>query len=254
MVNKQRSIGVFDSGMGGLSVLKEMIKLLPYERYIYFADYMNAPYGNLSADNITYIVMKGVNYLLRRNVKMIVIACNTATTAAINTIRAAAAVPVIGLEPALLPALRLTKTKNVLMLATSATLKCKNYHSVYDGVNVKCCPCIDLASLIENNYHNDDMIYERVCAILRHYDDFDYDCVVLGCTHYILKKRLFIKAAKNNASIIDGNIPTAQNAARILSKNNILAKEGKKETEIILSGGDAQRLKLYKYVLNEADF
>ena len=125
---KEQPIGVFDSGIGGTSILKEIVKLLPNEDYIYIADSANAPYGQKSADQIIELCKKNVDYLLAKDCKLIVVACNTATTNAIKVLRNTYKVPFIGIEPALKPAVLNTKNNIIGILATKGTLNLSLIH------------------------------------------------------------------------------------------------------------------------------
>ena len=126
---KQQKIGFFDSGLGGISVLRDAYFLMPEEDYIYFGDTANAPYGTKKQEQIISMTMNGVDYLLSNNIKALVIACNTATSAAIEKIRQSVSIPVIGMEPAIKPALEHTKG-NVLMMATPATVRQEKYQNL----------------------------------------------------------------------------------------------------------------------------
>lgn len=246
---KAKPIGFFDSGIGGLSVLLEARKLLPHEDFIYYADNINAPYGNMVDKKITRLTLEGVKYLLGFGVKMLVIACNTATAAAANYLRGNFSLPIIGLEPAVLPASRQTKTKRILVIATQATIKCKKYPSQYNGAQVKYCASKNLAAIIENNFYDYDKIYYCIKKLLSPYDNWGYDCFVLGCTHYVLKRRIFELALSGRAQIFDGNHGTAQNIKRILAKNGLLNENGG-NTKILLSDCTKNKNILYKNILD----
>lgn len=246
---KVKAIGFFDSGTGGLSVLCEARKLLPHEDFIYYADNINAPYGNLEDKKITKLTLEGVKYLLGFDVKMLVIACNTATAASANYLRGNFDLPIIGLEPAVLPASRQTKTKKILVIATQATINCKKYPLQFNGAEVRYCASKHLASVIENNFNDDNMIFCCIKKLLCPYDNWGYDCLVLGCTHYVLKRRIFEQVLCGRAQIFDGNYGTAQNIKRILAKKDILNTSGGK-TVILLSNSSKNKDNLYKSILN----
>ena len=118
-----RPIGFFDSGMGGLSVLHQAIKILPYEKYIYYADTDNVPYGLKTNEQINEYVENAVKYMMTQNVKAVVIACNTATSVAVENLRKKYDLPIIGIEPAVKPAIKLNKEKRVLLIATPVTVR-----------------------------------------------------------------------------------------------------------------------------------
>ena len=136
----ENPIGIFDSGVGGTSIWKEVTKMLPHESTIYLADSANAPYGEKSKEEIVRLSIKNTEYLLKRNCKIIVVACNTATTNAIDYLRSHYNVPFIGIEPAIKPAALQTKTKKVGVLATKGTLSSSLFHNTSklfaDGITV----------------------------------------------------------------------------------------------------------------------
>lgn len=245
-----KPIGIFDSGMGGLSVLKELKKIMPSESFIYYADNLNSPYGNHDNKKIISLSENAVNFLLSKDLKALIVACNTVTAVAINQIRNMTNLTVIGMEPAVLPAIKQTKTKNILLLATKATLRCKNYPNIIDGVTMSLCPCYGLANYIEKNYFCDDKIYEYILYLLKPFRDIMYDYLVLGCTHYVLKKELFCKATGNKAVVIDGNLGTISNLYRILNKN-IMLNDGnsKPYIDIVLSDTSTEKCCLYKDII-----
>jgi glutamate racemase len=245
----RRAIGFFDSGLGGLSVLKSAAALLPRENYIYYADNKNAPYGNMDDNKITALTENGARTLLKSGVKMLVLACNTATAAAAAHLRRILNIPVIGLEPAVLPAAKSTKSKKILVLATKATIDCKNYPRDFNGARAEYCACQNLAGLIENNYHDDGKIFSAIQSILLPYNNWDYDCLVLGCTHYVLKKSLFEKALRGKAEIFDGNCGTARNMARILLSRGLISDCGGNVT-ILLSKYSKKIYNLYNDIIN----
>ena len=151
MNQKRDPVGVFDSGVGGISTLREMIRELPEERFIYFGDMANAPYGTKTTEQVTECVRNVVGHLMTRNIKALVIACNTATGAAAATLRSELTIPVVGMEPALKPASKARKNGSVLVLATPLTLhqeKFENLMKQYGEGAVKV-PCPGLMEIVE---------------------------------------------------------------------------------------------------------
>jgi glutamate racemase len=238
-------IGIFDSGMGGLSILKELIKIMPFENYIYYGDNYNFPYGNYNAEKIVELCEKGINYLFSKCIKLLVIACNTVTAAAVNRIRSTSDIPVIGMEPAVLPASRRFEGGKILLLATKATLKYRDY----SNFGLTCVPCEGLASLIENNFDNDALIEENIRNILKPYGNGNYLCIVLGCTHYVLKKYIFQKVS--GCEVIDGNEGTAKNTFRTLEKADMLCQcNNKPYIKLILTDGKREKYDTYKKIIS----
>lgn len=156
MNDKYNPIGFFDSGLGGISVLKESIKLLPNENFIYFGDSINAPYGSKSIEEIRELTNKAIEFLISKNVKAIVIACNTATSASVNELRDKYSkdIPILGIEPALKPASLSNKKGSIVVMATERTLSEKKFFDLMDKVakqrDVIKLPCPSLVKFVEN--------------------------------------------------------------------------------------------------------
>lgn len=219
-----KKIGVFDSGIGGKTTLEEIRKLLPNEDYIYYADSKNNPYGGKTDEELFKIVIEIVEYFLTCDVKMIVIACNTATTRCISMLREKYQDMIfVGTEPAVKVACD-NDYKNTLVMATPLTINSSRLSSlVTENIkNDECVtllPCDGLANAIENN--DDDEIDTILNNLLTYYINKNIDAIVLGCTHYpIIKDK--IQLFFPNAHIIDGNIGVAKRVKELLTKNNLL--------------------------------
>lgn len=229
-------IGMFDSGIGGLTILKELKKLLPNEDYIYYADSKNNPYGEKSDEELMKIVTNIVEYLISRDVKIIVIACNTATTRCIKKLRLMYPnIPFVGTEPAIKVACD-NNYKNTLVMATPGTIKAERTHELVKnykkkGQKIKLLPCKGLADTIEFGTEKD--IDKVLHNLLHSYYDKDIDSIVLGCTHYPYAKKN-IKKLFPNAKLIDGNKGVSKQVKRVLENNNLLSNSNTKgKTEII---------------------
>jgi len=223
-------IGIFDSGVGGTSIWKEIHQLLPYENTIYLADSKNAPYGQKSKDEIINLSIKNTEYLLNKNCKLIVVACNTATTNAIPHLREKYNVPFIGIEPAIKPASLHTTTNNIGILATRGTLnshlfattsnKLKNNINIIEQVGE------GLVELIEKGelYHPKmtDLLKKHMAVFLK----FNIDYLVLGCTHYPYLIPQIQKIIGTKIRIIDSGYAVAKQTKRVLEKNNLLNASG----------------------------
>lgn len=244
MVSK--SIGVFDSGLGGISVLNRCIELLPHEDFIYFADKFHAPYGDKSTEDII-LFMKEVmdNFFMKRDVKAVVVACNTATNAAVDILRKEYDIPIIGTEPAIKPALircNKTKTNNkgkTLVLATESTIKSKkflNNLSKYDNDSCIKCGCSGLVELIESNNRTGIVKYLK--------DKFDtidknfVDSVVLGCTHYPFIKKEIVTALGKEVTFYDGGEGVARRLKNILNDKNIISTRKEKGVISVFSSSN----------------
>ncbi len=226
-------IGVFDSGKGGLTTLNEIKKILPHEDYIYYADSVNNPYGEKTDEALYIIVTNVVNKLISKGVKLIVVACNTATTRCIEKLRKDYPnMLFIGTEPAIKVACD-NNYKNTLVLATSGTIASERTHELVKNNKKKnqkihLLACEGLANAIELS--DNEKIDKLLHTYLDEYENKNIDSVVLGCTHYpIISDR--IKVFFPDAKIIDGNIGVAKRVKFILEENNIL--NNKKENGTI---------------------
>ena len=249
MNQAQDPIGVFDSGVGGISTLREMIRELPDERFIYFGDTANAPYGIRSTEEVTACVRAVVSKLLERNIKALVIACNTATGAAAATLRKELSIPVVGMEPALKPASKIRKNGSVLVLATPLTLqqeKFENLMKQYGEGAVKV-PCPGLMELVEAEDLPGAKRYLQ--ELFSRYPEDRVDAVVLGCTHYIFLKEMIRELLPERIAITDGNAGTARQLRRVLDRDDLLNREGPGSVELETSGRK-EDLALMRKLLN----
>ncbi len=240
MNNKEKPIGFFDSGVGGISVLKESIKVLPNEDFIYFGDSINAPYGTKDVNQVKKLTFHAVDFLLNKGVKAIVIACNTATSAAIDALRRKYKdIPIIGIEPALKPAVEISRGKSIIIMATPMTLAEKKFSDLMERykrqVNIISLPCAGLVELIENGITQGEQIQSYLRDKLEQFETIDIASVVLGCTHYPFIKNELAKILGEKTVIIDGSVGTVNQLKRRLILNNILNEKKTKGTVIIYS-------------------
>ena len=229
-------VGVFDSGVGGISTLREMIHELPEERFVYYGDMANAPYGTKSTEEVTGCVRSVVDRLLQKHIKALVIACNTATGAAAATLRKELDIPVVGMEPALKPASKARKDGSVLVLATPLTLqqeKFENLMKQYGEGAVKV-PCPGLMELVEADDASGARRYLQ--ELFTRYPPERVDAVVLGCTHYVFLKDMIRELLPDRIAITDGNAGTARQLRRVLEQNGLLNREGPGEVMLETSG------------------
>jgi len=223
-----RPIGVMDSGVGGISVLKHIHVLLPQEDLIYFADSLHAPYGSKSPQEIKARCFAVADFLLEKGVKSLVVACNTATAAAIEDMRAHYDLPIIGMEPAVKPAAAATKNGVIGVLATVGTLKSAQFAALLEsyGRNVKVVTqaCVGLVECIERgelNTPNTLKLIEQYCAPLL---NEGADTIVLGCTHYPFVKDAIRETVGGNISLIDTGYAVANQLKNQLIANQLLRK------------------------------
>ena len=214
----KNSILVFDSGVGGRSILQELVKVLPHEKFIYHGDYENAPYGEKSKEEIIDLTLKAIEPFIQQGVKAVVIACNTATSAAAATLRKKYSLPIIGVEPAVKQAVQDSANRKILVMATTATLKLEKFQQLKKTLNstaeIISLPCPGLVELIEKGDLDNPEISDYLQKILAPYQDID--AVVLGCTHYPLIKGQIQKVLPQ-AKIYDSAAGTARELKRQLA-------------------------------------
>lgn len=221
-------IGIFDSGVGGISVLAEITKCLPNERFIYYADSKNAPYGIRQVDEVKKISLDITHYLVDKGIKAIVVACNTATSAAIDQIRQELTIPVIGMEPALKPAVEIGNSGKIVVMATPMTLKEYKFNCLLNRFNrdrdIISLPCPGLVELIEGGHTKGEKVETYLRNLFATLPLDEVSVIVLGCTHYLFVKREIRDILDPKIKIIDGNHGTAKNLKRILEAHNLLNK------------------------------
>lgn len=232
-------IGVFDSGIGGLTVLKQIIKILPNEKYIYYADVDNVPYGLKSNEQILEYVKKAVDFLISKKAKAIVIACNTATSVAINKLREDYAIPIIGIEPAIKPAVENRKNKKVLLMATPVTVKGEKVKALIQKLNaeniVELMAMPELVTFAEESKFETDEVREYILKKIKKINLDEYSYLVLGCTHFPYFKPILKTIFPDNICIIDGSIGVASRLRETLENNELLGNN-KLKIEYYYSG------------------
>jgi len=225
-------IGIFDSGVGGTSIWKEIQQLLPLEATIYLADSKNAPYGAKTKEEILNLSIKNTELLLKKGCKLIVVACNTATTNAIDYLRENYKVPFIGIEPAIKPAALMSCSKTVGVLATKGTLSSHLFHSTTknhaEGIRVIEQEGKGLVSLIESGKVYADETRELLEQFLAPMLEEGIDYLVLGCTHYPYLIPVLKKIVPTHVQIIDSGEAVARQTFTVLKKNNLLSNRKEK--------------------------
>ncbi|NPV27939.1 MAG: glutamate racemase [Firmicutes bacterium] len=261
---KKLPIGVFDSGVGGISVLAEMVKHLPREEYIYFADSLNNPYGTKEVEEARRLSLQAADFLVSLGIKALVVACNTATSVAINQIRERLAIPVIGMEPAVKPAVEQGRQGTILVMATPNTLKLDKFnnllHRFDEGQNIIPLPCPGLADLIEKGNLQGKIIENYLSQLFSTIDRRQVCSIVLGCTHYLFIKPEIARLFGKQVSIIDGNLGTVKQLRRVLQQENILVDSSEekatdyRQTKIrfYASGNESEVIALCQQLLDFA--
>lgn len=223
-----RPIGVFDSGFGGVSVLASAALRLPRERFIFLGDNLHAPYGDRTPEEVLAYTRQGVERLTGMGCKAIVIACNTATSAAAAALRRELPLPVIGMEPALKPASLLPREGAVLVMATTMTLRLDKFHLLMErfGQNAVPVPCPGLVELIEAGETDGPRIRRKLTELLSPHLTGPVKAVVLGCTHYVFLRRALQALLPADVALVDGNEGTARQLERELIRCDLLAHPG----------------------------
>lgn len=220
-----RPIGLFDSGVGGLSILKELKKFLPSENFIFLADQKNIPYGAKGENDLKKICEKVAKFLKNQNIKLLVVACNTATCYTIDHLRNKFKIPIVGTVPAIKTASVKTKNKKIAVLSSPATSKSKYLQGLIsqfaDNQDVLNVSCANLENAIE------EASFSNITSILKKHlkgvKSFQADTVVLGCTHYPLVKDLIAKELSKKVEVVDSSRAISRRVRFLLSKNSQLS-------------------------------
>ena len=219
-------IGIFDSGIGGTSIWKEITALLPFENIIYLSDSKNAPYGEKSKEEIINLSIKNTDFLIKENCKLIVVACNTATTNAIDVLRTNYNLPFIGIEPAIKPAAIKTKTNKIGILATKGTLNSDLFEKTSNSLNkqiiIKETIGENLVELIEQGKIESNEMFQILSTYLKPMINEGVDCLVLGCTHYPYLIPKIREIIGDKIEIIDSGEAVAKQTEAVLEKHQLL--------------------------------
>ncbi len=229
---RERPIGVFDSGIGGLTVVKEIIHALPHEDLIYLGDTARAPYGDQQKKTITKFALELTKFLLGKKVKAIVVACNTISATSLREIEAISPVPVVGvIEPTIEKALSATRNKKIGVIGTRATIESgifeKEIKIKNNNVKIIQQACPLLVPLVEEGLINSQEGKLLIADYLSKFINTHIDTLILGCTHYPLLKGLIRSILDKEIALIDSAAPTAERLKRVLEKRNLI-NTGKK--------------------------
>lgn len=232
-MNDNRPIGVFDSGIGGVTVLSKLVEMFPNENFIYVGDTLNCPYGVKTKEEIENLVTKIAKYLLMRNVKAIVIACNTATANSAHLSKITD-VPIVGvIEPTAKYAYKVSKNKNIAVLATNVTIESGKYAEYLE----KCAKrrifkkgkryyvkCSEFVPVVEKLEMNTDISNKIVSEKISYLEDKKIDTIILGCTHFGLLAKDILKVLPN-AKLVDCGKPTGEKLKKVLNKKSMIASD-----------------------------
>ena len=251
MADRFSPIGVFDSGVGGIGTLAALRRELPQERFLFYGDTANAPYGTKSRDEVMGCINRIMDHLLAQDVKAVVIACNTATAVAAAELRDRYDLPIIGIEPALKPAHEQRKEGSILVLATPMTLKLEKFRALYAryGEGAIPLPCPGLMELVEREANDEARRY--LLELFSPYDLNAVDAVVLGCTHYVFLRPILKNILPQTVSVLDGNEGTARQLRRVLAGKDLLS-DGPGSVILETSGNPAMVLPVMQRLLERA--
>lgn len=241
-------IGIFDSGVGGTSIWKEIHALLPFENTLYLADSKHAPYGIRSTDEIISLSIKNTEFLLHKGCKIIVVACNTATTNAIDVLRSKYSIPFIGIEPAIKPAALQTQSKAIGILATQGTLSSDLFHKTSKefAKDIEVIEVIGegLVPLIESGEIESPLLHQKLEQFIAPMIQRNIDHLVLGCSHYPYLIPTLRKLLSDTVKIIDSGAAVAKQTKAVLKEKECLNLSNEKPKLSFLSNKNASTLKL----------
>ena len=225
-VKKTAPIGVFDSGVGGLTVAREIMRNLPNEDIVYFGDTARVPYGSKSKDNIIRYSRQIIHFLQTKGVKAIVIACNTASALALETVKEEIDIPILGVvEPGARAALAMTQTKHIGVIGTEATVRSSMYEKIIQGIDpevsvlAKACPLF--VPLVEEGFKKHSVTDDIIDYYLASFKDSDIDALILGCTHYPLLRSKIRDYVGEKITLVNPAYETAMDLKTMLKKNDM---------------------------------
>lgn len=251
-----RPIGVFDSGVGGITVLKEIKKMLPNEDYIYIGDTASFPYGSKSKETIIELSKKRIQSLIEMNTKMIVIACGTATSQALEEMKKMFNIPIIGIIKPTVQYLKINNIKSVGVIATTGTIRSKGWQNQIEkninNVEIQSKACPLLAPMAEEGWTENEIAKLAIHEYLK--DMKNIEALILGCTHYPLFETVIKRELKKNVKIINTGEMVAGEVKEYILKNNIANEENRKSnTQIFLTDLECNFVNVAKKLLNESN-
>ena len=249
-----KPIGIFDSGVGGLTVVDKVFRLLPNENIVYFGDTARVPYGNKSKETVTRFSKEIVKFLLRFKVKLIIVACNTASSLSLETLKKAFSIPVVGvIKPGVEEALKVSKTGRIGVIGTEATVSSNAYKKEIEStgrnsfVIQKSCPLF--VPLVENRWLSGDITLKIVGKNLAPLLARNIDTLILGCTHYPLLKEAIRKIVGKKVALIDSSIAVAKYTKHLLDNKNLRGNAGKTYAKFFVSDDTGNFIRLAKVFL-----
>lgn len=256
----KQAIGMIDSGVGGLTVMKEAMKLIPNESFYYLGDTARCPYGPRPLEEVKEFTWQMAEFLMEKNIKMLVIACNTATAAALEFLQEKLPIPVAGvIQSGSQAAVGTTQAKRIGILGTEGTVKSNVYprsiHKEDETIEVVSLACPPFVPLVENNIYDGEEAKKVVTDTLSPLQDKQLDTVVLGCTHYPILRPLIQEALGRNVQLVDAGAETVKTVKQLLGELNIAANPlgGKPEWKFFTTGAAQPFKELTEQWLEEQD-
>lgn len=254
-MKNREPIGVFDSGVGGISVLRELVKVMPNENYLYLGDSKHAPYGTKSLEEVRSLTIGNVEKLLEAGAKSIVVACNTATSAAVAVLRNIyPKLPLVGIEPAIKPAVAAYPAGRIVVMATPMTLRQEKFQKLvglYEGqAQIIPLPCPGLMEFVERGDLDGEDLRKYLTELFWSVGEEKIDAIVLGCTHYPFTSEMIGKVAGEEVAIFDGGNGTAREMKRRLMVAGKLSDATEKgQVEFLNSRNTKEEKELCEYLL-----
>ena len=248
--DREAPVGVFDSGVGGLTVAREIMRNLPSEKIVYFGDTARVPYGNKSRETVIRYSHQICRFLQEQQVKAIVVACNTATSAAVRKLREMYPyIPIVGIEPALKPAALCMEHPKVLVMATPMTIHEEKFHVLMERYKEKAqilpLPCPGLMDFIERGDLDGEDLHKYLEDLLYSYRENQVDAAVLGCTHYPFARKQIQQVLGENVKIFDGGEGTAREMKRRLQEKDLLCGR-QKRGQVVFENSLTDILQIHK--------
>jgi glutamate racemase len=256
MTGKDSAIGVFDSGIGGLTVLHQIIETLPKENTVYLGDTARAPYGTKSVETVLRYSFENSQFLVDKGVKIVVVACNTSTAIALNRLQEQLTIPVVGvIEPGVRRAAKSTKNKRIGVIGTEATIQSGAYtralKAADSAIEVYSRACPLLVPLVEEGWTDNAVVEMTVKAYLGSFKQSGIDTLILGCTHYPLLKKAIRKYLGNTVRLVDSAEETAKEVELALRKATLARKTGKGAHSFFVTDAPDRFIKVGRRFLGE---
>jgi glutamate racemase len=256
MPNKESAIGVFDSGIGGLTVLHKIMETLPNENTVYLGDTARAPYGTKSVETIRRYSFENTEFLLEKDVKLVIVACNTSTAIALMRLRDGLSIPVVGvIDPGVRGATKSTRNKKIGVIGTEATIESGAYtHALKEsdpGIEVYSRACPLLVPLVEEGWTDNEVAQMTVKAYLASLKQSGIDTLILGCTHYPLLKKAIRNFMGKGVRLVDSAEETAREVESVLKKGGLIRKSGKGVHSFFVTDAPDRFIKVGRHFLGE---